>query len=181
MTVVVLAGLGLVSSILPWREADIFGRTLRFKGIDDWQSYVAIALFVAAAALTMIGKKEAIIKKGIQKFGILIMSGLLVLFFLFLEGAWAMHDLYSPSYGLHLGLFASLGLMLAPFLFKADGSVSIPSVKEIVADVEDNAEVFEDQVEDIADKIEDKVEDTFDKDDEQEDKAEKKEENKTEE
>lgn len=168
---IALGALGIISTFLPWRTVEIpfFGMKLNFKGIDHWPGYVAIIIMAIIVALAIMGKKEEGIGKGVPRMGVLILSGLGFLFGLFLIGAYMMNEFDSPAFGLYLFILASLGALVVPFIFKADGSVHMPSAKEIADDIEDNAEVFEDTVEDFADKIEDKIEERFDKDDDDDD------------
>ena len=171
--VIVNAGIGIFSSVFPWREVTIFSRSVSQKGIDDWFGFVVITTFVLIAILALLGKKDQHIQKGIPKMGILVLSGLTLLFCLFLEAAFAMQEFTSPAWGLHLALFMSVLTLVTPYIFRANGEMEMPTVKELKADIEESADIVEDKVEAIADKIED----VFDKDDEDED--DKKEDKKT--
>ncbi|MCB9225377.1 MAG: hypothetical protein R2780_00445 [Crocinitomicaceae bacterium] len=174
ITIAVLAGIGVLCSIMPWRVIEIpymgipgLGDNLNGliqMGTDVKLGFVTITLFLVIGLLALVGKKDKMIAKGFPKMGVLIISGLLVLFHLIVAVAFTINDFQSPAWGLYLAAIVSLLTMGVPFLFKSDGSLTVPTSKEIEKEIEVNADIIEDQVE----KIEAKIEDKFDKDKEEE-------------
>lgn len=182
ISVAVMAGIGMFASLLPWRTVTIDGSEFGFNfnmepltqyGIDTWLGYVNIILFLVIAVAALIGPKEKMIAKGFPKMTILVVSGLALLFSGFVIIAYALSKYDSAQIGVYLALVASLLTALTPYFFNADGSVDMPTVKEVIGDIEDSAEIVEDKVEDIADKVEDKIEDKLGLDDDDDKKEEK--------
>jgi hypothetical protein len=179
IAIAILAAIGVFSAILPWRSVELpdlsfigfsdLGSSITQLGIDLNIGYVTIILFIGIAILALIGKKEKMVAKGFPKMGILVLSGLLTAFHLIVMIIFFLNDYQSPAWGLYTATIVSVVSMGLPYIFKADGTVAIPSADEIADDIEDSADIIEDKVEDIADKIEDK----FDKDDEDDEDEEK--------
>lgn len=174
LTVAVLAGLGVITVLFPWAEVQKKGMEMGFAydfGIDNvygfqtWMGYTAIILFVLIAAFALIGKKDKMIAKGFPKMAILIFSGLVFLEGLLILLAFLFMPLMDAKIGVYLIMLVSLLTAVAPYFFKADGTVAVPEVEDVMDDIEDSAEIVEDRVEEIADQVEDKIEDVFDKDD----------------
>lgn len=178
ITVAIMAGMGMLASFLPWRSVSIdgaeFGVNFNFGnfkqlGVDTWLGYLNIALFLVILIMALAGKKEKMIAKGFPKMTILVVSGLALLFSVFVLIVYAMSKYDSALIGVYLALVASLLTAATPYFFNADGSVDVPTVKEVMDDIEDSADIVEDKVEDIADKVEDKIEDKLGLDDDDDD------------
>lgn len=176
LSVAILAGIGVLTVLFPWAEVQKKGMEMGFAydlgseniyGFQNWMGYTAIILFGLIAAFALIGKKDKMIAKGFPKMGILIFSGLIFLEGLLILLAFLFMPLMDAKIGVYLLMLVALLTAVAPYLFKADGSIAVPDVQEVMDDIEDSAEIVEDKVEDIADKVEDKVEDVLDKDDEE--------------
>lgn len=176
ISIAVLAAVGAFSAILPWRYVELpdlsfiglgsLAGGVNQLGIDLKLGYVTILLFAIIAILALVGNREKMVAQGFPKMGILVLSGLLSAYHLIVMIIFFINEYQSPSWGLYTAVIVSIVMMGLPYIFKSDGSVSIPSVKEVADDIEDSADIIEDKVEDIADKIEDR----FDKDDEKEEK-----------
>ena len=181
ITVAVLAGIGMFASFLPWRSVTIngadFGLSFNMApvkqlGVDTWLGYVNITFFLVIAIMALAGKKQNMIAKGFPKMTILVVSGLAFVFTAFVLIAYALSNYDSAQFGVYLALIAALLTAATPYFFNADGSVDMPTVKEVMNDIEDSADIVEDKVEDIADKVEDKL--GLDDDDDEKDKLEDK-------
>lgn len=182
ITVAIMAGIGMFASFLPWRSVEIdgseFGMNFNFGnfkqlGVDTWLGYVNIALFLVILIMAIVGSKQKMIAKGFPKMTILVVSGLALIFSAFVLVAFALSEYDTALVGVYLALFASIFTAATPYFFNADGTVDMPSVKEVMDDIEESAEIVEDKVEDIADKVEDKIEDKLglDDDEKKEEKA----------
>ena len=187
ITVAIMAGIGMFASFLPWRSVNIdtseYGFNFNFAnfkqlGVDTWLGYVNIALFLVIIIMALVGSKEKMIAKGFPKMTILVVSGLALLFTAFVLVAYALSTHDTALVGVYLALFGSILTAATPFFFNEDGTVDMPSVKEVIDDIEESADIVEDKVEDIADKVEDKIEDKLGlDDDDKKDKSEDKKEN----
>ena len=160
--VLVLVGsvLGIGAVFLPWRHAFLF----TFKGYEAWPGWISIALFIVVAMMTVIGDREKPIDKGIPKVTVMAVSALLIIYFIVLISIQMVNRFDEPGIGLWISIFCAAATMIVPFFIKDSGEFAVPTVDEVKAEVEDNAEIFEDQAEDLADKIEDKfdaLEDRF--------------------
>lgn len=182
VTVAVMAGIGMFSSFLPWAFVTMNGKefgfnktfgTFRQLGVDSWLGYTNLVFFSIILVMALLGNKKNMIAKGFPKMSILVMSGLAFLLTIGVLIVFALSDYNDPLIGVYLAMAASLLTAATPYFFNADGSVDIPTVKEVIDDIEDSAEIVEDKVEDIADKVEDKIEDKLgiDDDDEKEEKS----------
>ena len=175
ISIAVLAAIGAFSAILPWRVVELpdlsfigfgdLGNSITQLGIDLKIGYFTIALFAVIIGLALAGKKENMVAKGFPKMGILVISGLLTVFHLVIMIIYLVSEYNSPAWGLYTAFIVSLVSVGLPYIFKADGTVAIPSVEEVADDIEDSADIIEDKMEEI----EDKIEDRFDKDDEDDD------------
>jgi len=189
ITVAIIAAVGIIAAFLPWFEftPDLskFGFNIEMgpttsSGVSGFAGIISIVFFLVIAAFALIGKKEKMIAKGFPKMGILIMSGLILLGTIIVLTVCMVSSELVAKMGVYITMILSLVTAIAPYVFKADGTVHVPEIEDVMDDIEDSAEIVEDKVEDIADKVEDKFEDTFDKDDDDDDKDEKKEEKKEE-
>ena len=165
ITVAVIAGIGLLSTLFPWIEVWEMGMergivydlgTRLEYGFQSWYGYLAMFFFMLIAAFALMGKKGNMIAKGIPKMAILVLSGLILLEGILILIIAGLSVTLSPQAGIYIMMIVSLCTAVAPYLFKADGTVEIPSVKEVIDDIEDSAEIVEDKAEAAADKIEDK-------------------------
>lgn len=166
ITIAIIAGIGVLTSILPWRVIEIpymgipgLGENLNGlsqQGIDVQLGFVTITFFLVIALLALVGKKDKMVAQGFPKMGILIISGLSAIFHLIVAVTYTLNDFQSPAWGLYLAVVISILSMGVPFLFKSDGSITVPTSKDIEHEIENSAEIIENKVEQIADKIEDR-------------------------
>jgi hypothetical protein len=181
ITVGGIAALGIIALLFPWVEVSKSGMEAGFVfdfgmetwyGFQLWYGQLAAGIFAVIALAAVIGKKENMIAKGFPKMTILVASGLLLLEGLLILVVAGMSDKITAEPGIYVLIFAAVLAAIAPYVFKADGTVHVPEIKDVMDDIEDSADIVEDKAEEIADKIEDK----FDGDDDDNDKEEKKEE-----
>ena len=164
IAIAILSGIGVLSAILPWRVVELpdlsfigfgdLGNGITQLGTDLKLGYVTMALFAVIIILALAGKKEQMVAKGFPKMGILVLSSLLAIFHLITMIIYLISEYNSPAWGLYTAVIVSIVLVGLPYIFKADGTVSIPSAEEVADDIEDSAEIIEDKVEDVADRIE---------------------------
>ena len=179
ITVASISGLGILSLVFPWVEISNSGMHSGFVldlgievsyGFQLWYGQLAAAIFAIIAFAAILGKRENMIAKGFPKMTILVASGLLFFEGLLILIVAAMSTKLTAEAGTYVLMFAAVLAAIAPYLFKADGTVHVPEIKDVIDDIEDSADIVEDKAEEIADKIEDR----FDGD-EDDNKKEKKE------
>ncbi|MEX1000544.1 MAG: hypothetical protein WDZ35_00365 [Crocinitomicaceae bacterium] len=174
ITLIVASIIGVFSIFLPWVVRDMSG--LKSIGIDIEKenithvtqlgldtNYIFVGLigFALIALVSIMGDRSKMISKGIPKMSVLVISGLLSLFHLFLIIVLLLTKYESPTFGVYLAFSVSLIALIVPYLFKANGEFDIPSGKEISRDIEENVEV----IEEIADEAEDSIIGDDDEDD----------------
>lgn len=165
ITVSILAGIGVLATLFPWLEIWVkgmesgfvfdFGMSINY-GFQTWYGILSCVFFLLIAAFALIGDRKQIIAKGFPKMGILVLSGLGLLEVLILLAVAGFSDKITALAGIYLIGFVNLITAAAPYLFKADGTVGVPKMNEVMDDIEDSADIVEDSVEDLSDKIEDK-------------------------
>ncbi|MFT4602009.1 MAG: hypothetical protein ACI857_002195 [Arenicella sp.] len=174
ITVAVIAVIGMLSLVFPWVEISKSGMESGFVfdfgmetwyGFQTWYGDLASVLFLVIGLVSVLGKREKMIAKGFPKMTILVASGLLLLEGILILIVAAISLKITAEAGVYLMMIAALATAAAPYLFKSDGTVGVPTLKEVADDIEDSADIVEDKVEDIADKFEE----TFDKDDKDDD------------
>lgn len=178
ITVAVIAGIGLLTMFFPWMEITDFNvdrgivlntQTDVYYGLQTWYGQLAGLLFAVIGIVAIAGKKGTMIAKGFPKITILGASAILLVEAVTIFSVCGFTKNYTVQAGVYGIIIVALAAAIAPYLFKADGTVHIPNVKDVMEDIEDSADIVEDKVEDITDKIEDKF-DGDDKDDDEEDK-----------
>ena len=175
ITVAIIAAIGMLAAFFPWiqntPDLSVYGFNIQVdaqtsSGIQGVVGIISLILFAIVAGIALIGKKEKMISKGFPKMGILVISGLIFLGILIVLAACMVTSTLEAKFGVYLTLIISVLSALAPYLFKADGTVAVPTIKEVADDIEDSADIVEDEIEEITEKVEDKFEETFDNDDE---------------
>jgi hypothetical protein len=163
----------MLAAFFPWiqhtPDLSVYGFNIQVdaqtsSGIQGVVGIISLILFAVVAGIALIGKKEKMIAKGFPKMGILVISGLIFLGILIILAACMVTDTLEAKFGVYLTLIISVLTALAPYLFKADGTVAVPKIEEVADDIEDSADIVEDEIEEIAEKVEDKFEETFDND-----------------
>lgn len=188
ITIAIIAGIGFLLVLFPWMEETVTGSIIGlhnisgtevYYGFQTWYGQMAALLFVVIAIVALIGKKSTMIAKGFPKLAILVVSGIIFLEGIVIFSISGFSSHFTAQAGVYGILILALATALAPYLFKADGTVHIPKVKDVIDDIEDSADIVEDKIEDITDRVEDtaenlseKIEDKFDgnKDDKKEGK-----------
>ncbi|MEO9532304.1 MAG: hypothetical protein ABJG68_08765 [Crocinitomicaceae bacterium] len=172
ITLAILAGIGFLLIVFPWMEETVNGSKVGFPniagsevyyGFQTWYGQMASLLFAVIALFALIGKRDTMIAKGFPKMTVLATSGILFLEGIVIFSITGFSTHFTAQAGVYGILILALATAVAPYLFKADGTVHIPNVKDVVDDIEDSADIVEDKFEDISDKVEDKAEGIMDK------------------
>jgi hypothetical protein len=170
ITVAIIAGVGLLTLFFPWIEITDFSvdrgivlnkTTEVYYGFQTWYGQLAGLLFAVIGILALVGKTDVMISKGFPKITILGACAVLLLEAITIFAICGFTKNYTVQAGVYGIIIVSLIAAIAPYLFKADGTVHLPKVKNVLDDIEESAEIVEDKIEDITEKIEDK----FDGDD----------------
>ena len=156
LVLAILGGLGIISTFLPWitNTPDFskyglnFSASVTESGMDNnIIASINIICFIGIIAFSILGKRTQMVSKGIPKMGILMLSGLLLLGSLIFLLACGVSSELEAEIGLLIIPFLSITCVFIPYVFKSNGSVEIPTVKSVIDDIEESAEIVEDKAE----------------------------------
>src|SRR5687768_4060987 len=126
--IVIASAIGIVSAFLPWAKVSMFGFSTSVNGIDGGDGWISLALFVAAAGITIASGDRKMALEGTMKKAVAGIgagaAGFMVIELLRIGLSWA-------SFGVYFSLLAGAAIMAIPFVVKGDGSMSMPTKDSI--------------------------------------------------
>ena len=141
LAVMIAAGVGVISTFLPWVTVSIFGFSTSVNGIGTWQGILVFLLCVGAGILSFMGEdRNRPIEANFVKF-VAIAGGVSFLLMLLIVISGGGAGVGSLGMGAYLALIASLAVLAVPFVIKDSGAISIPSkdsIKDEFNEMKDN-------------------------------------------
>lgn len=137
LAVVIAAGIGVISTFLPWVSVTFFGISTTASGLSVWAGILAFLACVAAGVFAFLGDdRNGPIEANFVKF-VTIAGGvgvLLVLLFILANFSYV-------GAGAYIGFIALAGVTAVPFVIKDDGEFQMPtkdSIKDEINEIKDN-------------------------------------------
>lgn len=141
LAVVIAAGLGVISTFLPWMKGSInfFGQssTVSYSGIGTLMGILVFLACGGAIALSFIGDREKAIDADKVKFVAIAGAVAFLCALLFLvgnigdTGGVSGFGGVSLGFGLYIAMLAGLAVLAVPFVVKDSGEISMPSKDSI--------------------------------------------------
>ncbi|MFT5821411.1 MAG: hypothetical protein ACI8ZM_002664 [Crocinitomix sp.] len=137
LAVIIAAGIGVVSTFLPWISISFFGMSTSATGLSVWAGLLTLVVCAVAGVFAFLGddRNQAIDSANVKFVAIAGGVGvLLVLLFVLANFSYV-------GSGAYIGLLATAAVAAVPFVIKDSGEFKMPtkdSIKDEFNEIKDN-------------------------------------------